>query len=264
MSVRPAAVAGRFYPSDRDELERAVRVYLEATDVPSGPVTRALVAPHAGYRYSGPVAGYAYAHLEGDGAAIRRVVLIGPSHHASFDGIALPEAEAFSTPLGDHDVDREAADALASVPGVVRADGPHRHEHCLEVQLPFLRVVLGAVPIVPLVTGAVAPSTVADALERLWTGDTLLVVSSDLSHYLGYEEASRVDAETADAVERLDDVALDAQRACGATALRGLLVAARRRGLAVRCVDLRNSGDTEGPADRVVGYGAFVVRGKVG
>lgn len=221
----------------------------------------ALVAPHAGYVYSGPVAGSAYALVVPASPGFRRVVLLGPSHHVAFRGLALPECEVFATPLGEHMVDDAGVHAFEAHPTVRCWARAHAHEHSLEVQLPFVRVALGPLPVVPVITGDVDPGEVADTLEPIWTADTLVVVSSDLSHYLPYDDARRVDAETAAAVESLDVNAVTSEGACGAVALRGVMEAARRRSLEVRCVDLRNSGDT-GPSrdrvrSRVVGYGAF-------
>ncbi len=266
--VRPPAVAGRFYPDDPRELEGMVRAFLAeggrgdgsspaAHGVPAPPV--ALVAPHAGYVYSGPVAGSAYRLVLPRRSRVRRVVVLGPSHFVAFRGLALPESEAFDTPLGAHAVDAEGVAALGSHPAVRRWERAHAQEHSLEVQLPFLRMALGAVPILPMVTGDADPPEIADALERVWDDGTLVVVSSDLSHYLPYERAREVDARTAAAVERLEGAALGPHDACGVVALRGLLEAARRRGLRARCVDLRSSGDTEGSRGRVVGYGAFAL-----
>jgi hypothetical protein len=259
-------VAGRFYPDEARELEATVRTCLAAgvrgdgsspdpRGAPAPPV--ALVAPHAGYVYSGPVAGSAYRLVVPRRGAIRRVVILGPSHHVAFRGLALPESAAFDTPLGEHPVDREGAAALEAHPLVRRWELAHAQEHSLEVQLPFLRVALGAVPILPLVTGEAEPGEIADALGLVWDAATLVVVSSDLSHYLPYDRAREADRRTASAVERLDGAALGPHDACGVVALRGLLEAARRLGLTARCVDLRNSGDTEGSRGRVVGYGAF-------
>jgi AmmeMemoRadiSam system protein B len=259
--VRPPAVAGRFYPATGEELEATVRGFLEAASPVPGFAPVALVAPHAGYVYSGAIAGSAYVLARGTAAAFRRVVLLGPSHYVSFRGLALPACAAFSTPLGEHAVDVGGVRELSAHPAVRPWARPHEEEHSLEVQIPFVRVVLGALPLVPLVTGDADPEDVADVLELVWTVDTLVVVSSDLSHYLPYDEARSVDAATAAAVESLDVDAVTPHRACGAVALRGLMVAARRRGLEARCVDLRSSGDTapgrHGPRGRVVGYGAF-------
>ncbi len=216
-----------------------------------------LVAPHAGYVYSGPVAASAYALLASSGTEVRRVVLLGPSHFVAFEGLALPEYDALSTPLGEHPLDDDAMSSLMRSSFVRRWSLPHRDEHSLEVQLPFLHVVLGPVPIVPLVTGIAKATDVADALEAVCTDTTLLVVSSDLSHYLPYDEAQAVDVRTADAIQGLRADELGSARACGVVGLRGLLELAGRRSLRAHCVDLRNSGDTYGPRNRVVGYGAF-------
>jgi len=263
--VRAPAVAGRFYPADPRKLEAVVQGLLEEGRravaalrgaLPTAPPV-ALVAPHAGYDYSGPVAGSAWALVTPARDAVRRVVLLGPSHHVAFRGLALPERDAFDTPLGGHVVDADGVLAMKGSPVTGAYDDAHRSEHCLEVQLPFLRVALGPLPIVPIVTGEASPTEIADALYWVWTPGTLVVVSSDLSHYLSYREAAAADRRTADAIERLDGAAVGPHDACGSTAIRGLLEAARRRGLTARCVDLRSSGDTSGARDRVVGYGAF-------
>lgn len=256
-TVRAPAVAGRFYPAEPKKLEAAVRAYLEAAPPPREPRPLALVAPHAAYAYSGAIAGSAYALLAADPYDIRRVVLIGPSHLMAFPGLALPECDAFATPLGEHAVDADGVAALQAIPDVRRWDRPHQDEHSLEVHLPFLDVTLGSVPVIPLLTGSVDPEVVAAALERVWTLDTLVVVSSDLSHHLPYDRACTEDSRTARAVEHLYLEAVGPMQACGCGGLRGLLASARRRGLRARCVDLRNSGDTSGSRARVVGYGAF-------
>lgn len=257
-TVRPPAVAGRFYPDDPPELEAAVRGFLASgRGSPRDTLPVALVAPHAGYEYSGPVAGSAYALVAHASHELRRVVLLGPSHHVAFEGLALPECEGFATPLGEHAVDSGAVQALAVRPSVRRWARPHRNEHSLEVQIPFVRVALGALPLVPILTGDAEAEEVADVLEALWTAETLVVVSSDLTHYLPYQRARDADAATAAVVEALDVDGIDPRRACGAVALRGLMEWARRRGLTACCVDLRNSGDSAGSRNRVVGYGAF-------
>jgi AmmeMemoRadiSam system protein B len=258
-TARPPAVAGRFYPDDPHQLETTVRGSLDAASErrpPRGLPPVALVAPHAGYAYSGPVAGSAYALVGDAHDRFKRVALLGPSHYVAFEGLALPECDAFVTPLGEHAVDADAVRALMAG-AVVRWARPHRDEHSLEVQVPFIHVALGALPLVPIVTGDAEPDEVADVLEKLWTTETLVVVSSDLSHDLPYDRALEVDAATAAAVEALDVDGIGPHRACGAVALRGLMEWARRRKLEARCVDLRSSGDTAGPKSRVVGYGAF-------
>jgi AmmeMemoRadiSam system protein B len=246
----------------RAELDAAVRRYMAA--VPAGaasePAPKALIAPHAGYVYSGPVAASAYARLAARRGAISRVVLLGPSHRVYLRGLAAPDVDAFATPLGEVPIDRAWLARALELPQVQVLYRAHELEHSLEVHLPFVQVALGAFSLVPLVTGDASPREVAEVLDALWGGDeTLVVVSSDLSHYHGYEQARRQDAETAHAIEALRPDAIGEDDACGRVPIRGLLVAAEKRGLGVRRLDLRSSGDTAGPRDRVVGYGAFAV-----
>ena len=254
---RPPAVAGMFYPGDPATLARDVDDALAVARTPAGPAPKALIAPHAGYVYSGPVAASAYAALEPVRATIRRVVLLGPCHRVAVRGLALPSADAFDTPLGRVPVDRDAIALLAGLPQVVVSGAAHAQEHSLEVQLPFLQRVLREFSIVPLVVGDATADEVAEVLDRLWGGpETPILVSSDLSHYHRYEDAARIDRATAGAILRLDP-ALDHEQACGATPIAGLVTVARRRGLAAKLLDLRNSGDTAGDRRRVVGYAAF-------
>lgn len=259
--VREPAVAGRFYPGARDELEAAVAGYLEGAHAPAdAPAPKAVVAPHAGYVYSGPVAASAYARLADRRDAITRVVLLGPAHRVFVEGLATPAAEAFATPLGVVPLDREALDRVLTLPQVVELDTAHALEHSLEVHLPFLQKLLGAFELVPLVVGDAAPEAVAEVLEQLWGGpETLIVVSTDLSHYESYATAQRLDAATSRAIEALDPAAIGTEQACGRIPLQGLLLVARQHGLAATAVDVRNSGDTAGPRDSVVGYGAYVL-----
>jgi len=259
--TRAPAVAGFFYPADSAKLESAVASYLAAVpSPPSGaPAPKALIVPHAGYVYSGPVAASGYARLAAQRQLIRRVVLLGPSHRVPLDGIAASAADAFATPLGAIPVDREAIDAILDLPQVQVFEAAHRDEHSLEVQLPFLQYVLERFSLVPLSVGDAEPEEVAEVIERLWDGpETLFVVSSDLSHYHDYETARRRDAATSRAIEALDFAALDPDSACGRAPARGLLVAAKHHHLSVETVDLRNSGDTAGDKRRVVGYGTYV------
>ncbi len=206
------------------------------------------------------MAAQAFAALRAEKHRFRRVVLIGPAHRMPVRGIAVPSVGAFATPLGDVPLDIAAIQEIADLPSVVMRDEPHADEHALEVELPFLQAVLGPVPIVPLLVGSATPQEVAEVLRRLWDDDTLIVVSSDLSHYLRYQEARRRDLATAEAIERLDETAIGFDDACGALPVRGLLVEAKRRGLAIERLDLRNSGDTGGDRSQVVGYGAWVMR----
>ncbi|MDJ0850354.1 MAG: AmmeMemoRadiSam system protein B [Myxococcota bacterium] len=259
--TRPAAVAGLFYPGEPGELRQTVRACVaEGRERAAGPSPKALIVPHAGYVYSGPVAGSAYALLEPLRDRVRRVVLLGPAHRVALRGLALPTAARFSTPLGDVALDPAAGTALADLAQVEAWDAPHAEEHSLEVQLPFLQELLDDFVLVPLVVGDATAPEVAEVLERLWGGpETLIVVSSDLSHYYDYATARQLDRETTRAIERLEPEALDAESACGRVPVRGLLVVARERGLRVRTLDLRSSGDTAGPRDQVVGYGAYAL-----
>lgn len=256
--TRPAACAGRFYPGNPPTLRREVRHYLATAAKPADPVPKALIAPHAGYIYSAPVAAAAFAHWTAVAEPIRRVVLIGPSHYAAFDGLARSSAEAFATPLGSVRLDPTALETLNSLRQVTEDDAAHEPEHCLEVELPFLQEMLGDCEIVPLLAGDAGDEVVAEVLEALWGGpETRILISSDLSHFHDYRSAQAIDAETARAIEEFDPKPIDGDHACGCLPIRGLLRVARHRRMRVRTIDLRNSGDTAGPHDRVVGYGAF-------
>jgi len=255
-SSRKPAVAGFFYPAAAEALRRDVAGYLAAV-AETGPPPKVLVVPHAGLAYSGPVAATAYARLRDGAAGIRRVVLIGPTHRVAFRGIAVPAVDAFTTPLGAVPIDRAARDAVLGCPGVIRSDRAHEFEHSLEVQLPFLQLVLDDFTLLPLVVGDAPAAQVAEVLDLIWGGpETLVVVSTDLSHFHGYEEARAHDAATARRILALDP-GLDGGDACGCMGLNGFLLSARRHGLLARQLDLRNSGDTAGDRSRVVGYGAF-------
>jgi len=261
--IREAAVAGSFYPADTRELQSTVHQLLDAVPAMAGKAgkdlsPRALIVPHAGYVYSGPVAATAYARLQLHRQVFRRVVLLGPCHYIPLRGIAASSADVFRTPLGDVPLDRDSLGLLQQ--SVVRVnDAAHGPEHSLEVQLPFLQTVLASFRLIPLLVGDAQPQEVADVIDALWDGpDTLLIVSSDLSHYLLYDQARRHDRITCRAVEELDGNKIGHEEACGATPLRGLLIAARRRSLCPATLDLRNSGDTSGSRDRVVGYGAWM------
>lgn len=256
--VRAPAVAGSFYPASPTRLRDEVRHHLAAAEIASLPRPKALIVPHAGYVYSGPIAGAGYATLVGRASDVTRVVLLGPSHRAALRGIATSSADAFATPLGEVPLDRAAIDGLLLLPGVACFDAAHELEHSLEVQLPFLQCVLGDFALVPLSVGDARDDEVAAVLEALWGGDeTLIVVSSDLSHYYDYETAKALDARTTRAIEMLRPDALGSESACGRIPTRGLLLAAKQRGLTPHTLDVRSSGDTAGPRDEVVGYGAW-------
>jgi MEMO1 family protein len=262
-AIRPAAVAGLFYPADPSELRSVVEDLLAKSKVRhKSESIRALIAPHAGYVYSGPVAAEAFASLPTGNHHVGRVVIIGPAHRMWVQGIAVPSVRAFATPLGKISVDADGIQEIATLPFVSVDDAPHANEHALEVELPFLQTVLGSVRIVPLLVGSATPREVAEVLSCLWDDNTLVVVSSDLSHYLRYEDARRHDSATADAIERLDETAIDFEDACGAIPVRALLIEAKHRGLSIERLDLRNSCDITGDRDRdrVVGYGAWAIR----
>lgn len=260
-TLRPAAQAGRFYPSSPAALARQVEGYLDGAVRGTLTDPKAVVAPHAGYSYSGPVAGSAFAPWVAGALprTIRRVVLLGPSHWVDFPGLALPDAGAMATPLGEVHLDPESVAALSDLRQVRVFAPAHEVEHSLEVELPFLQAALApGFVVTPLVVGRASDDEVREVLERLWDGpETRFVLSSDLSHYLAYDEARRVDGETAGHVEALEATPLTASRACGYRVLRGFLGAAAARGLTAGTTDLRNSGDTAGPRHEVVGYGAF-------
>jgi MEMO1 family protein len=256
--IRAPAVAGSFYPADPRRLDAEVARLLGQTSPPGEAAPKALIAPHAGYVYSGAVAASAFAQLREHADAIARVVVIGPAHYVPLRGLALPTAEVFATPLGRVAVDRDALAAIADLPRVTTMDAAHAPEHALEVELPFLQSVLPRFSLVPLLVGSATAQEVAAVLARLWGGaETLIVVSSDLSHYHDYETARRLDAATAQRIECGDWPALGPGDACGRWPIAGLLIEAARRGLAARRLALCNSGDTAGPRHEVVGYGAW-------
>ena len=273
-AIRPPAVAGMFYPGDpaslRDELLTclAVSPAPSARDTASGfpggitpesGLLKALIAPHAGYIYSGGTAGRAYALLAPLAGRIRRVVLLGPCHRVSVRGLAAPTVKAFATPLGSIALDRAALDALADLPEVVASDAAHAQEHSLEVQIPFLQTVLGEFELVPLAVGDASAGEVAEVLDRLWGGpETLIVISSDLSHFHSYREAQAIDNATVAHILALDQLT-SFDQACGALPINGLLAVARRRGLRIERVAQCNSGDTAGDKGRVVGYASFAL-----
>jgi hypothetical protein len=255
-SIRKPAVAGTFYPADAIELRTMLSSLLSSAEA-IGLSPKALIVPHAGYIYSGPVAARGYACLKAARNQIRRVVLLGPAHFAAFSGLAESSADAFATPLGVVPIEELARVRLRDLPQVHVLDRAHVWEHSLEVQLPFLQMVLQDFSLLPLAVGEASAEEVGEVLERLWGGpETLILISSDLSHYHDYETARRLDQETSKAIEKLQQ--LSPGQACGRCPINGLLYVARKRGLRARTIDLRNSGDTAGPRDRVVGYGTYL------
>ena len=260
--VRKSAVAGLFYPADPIELKEAVIDYLlHAHDASSEQVIKpkAIIAPHAGYIYSGPVAASAYHYIEQIKQHISNVVLIGPSHRVPLLGLATSSADYFATPLGNIPINREIVDSINQLPFVTELDQAHLMEHSLEVHLPFLQVALNDFNLVPIVAGDASPDQVKQLISLACIrDDTLLVISSDLSHYHDYHTAQKMDLDTCQAIEALDINRLDSQHACGYIPVKGLLAYAREHRLQAKTVDCRNSGDTAGPRDQVVGYGSYV------
>jgi AmmeMemoRadiSam system protein B len=256
---RQPAVAGSFYPANPEQLHLMVDQFLSdaATDEKA---PKAIIVPHAGYIYSGPIAATAYARLTKAHDRITRVVLIGPSHRVAFRGLAVSRAETFTTPLGNILVDQAAVQAIVQLPFVEYIEQAHTYEHSLEVHLPFLQEVLDNFEIVPIVAGDASPEQVSQVLEVLWGGDeTLIVISSDLSHYHDYVTAQQMDKSTSHTIEQLQYEHLASESACGKVPVSGLLKLARKKSLSVKTIDLRNSGDTAGDKASVVGYGAYVI-----
>jgi AmmeMemoRadiSam system protein B len=248
-----------FYPAEADPLRAMVEGWVEGATVPADLCPRAIIGPHAGFVFSGAVAGTAYAAVRRAKRRIRRVVCVGPSHHVAFAGAAVPDGDIrhFATPLGEVPLDDAGIAEALRWTGVAEFDEAHRREHAIETHLPFMQAVLGRFTLVPLVFSDIEPDTLAAALDALWDDTTLLAVSSDLSHYHDMTTARRMDRAAADAIECGDPDALSSQQACGCTAIKALLQLTRSRGLRGRTLDLRTSGETAGPTDRVVGYGAF-------
>ena len=258
-NIRIPAVSGQFYPGDPAVLTSDVRGYIEAAARQStADAPKILIVPHAGYVYSGAVAGNAYAALNQIADKIKKIVMFGPSHRIAFRGLAAPAATIFETPLGAIPIDQDAIAAIRDMPQVTQRDDAHAEEHSLEVQLPFLQTMLGAFELTPIVVGDANGQDVAAVMDRLWGGEeTLIVISSDLSHYLDHDNARRMDNATALAIEALAPEQIGRDQACGRIPVAGALVCARARGMRVVRYDLRNSGDTAGAKDRVVGYGAW-------
>jgi len=256
---RQPAVAGSFYPANPSQLHQMLDQYLNDAET-GAKVPKAIIAPHAGYIYSGPIAASAYARLKKAHDLITRVVIIGPSHRVAFSGLAVSKAQSFITPLGSIAVDQEAVETIAKLPFVDYLEQAHTHEHSLEVHLPFLQEMLDDFKIVPIVAGDASPEQVSQVIDALWGGDeTLIVISSDLSHYHDYATAKQLDKATSVTIEHLEYERLAYDSACGKVPVSGLLKLAREKSLTIRTIDLRNSGDTAGDKSRVVGYGAYVI-----
>ena len=259
MPTRQPAVAGSFYPDSPVVLKNMLSEFLHEAKSTTGPAPKAIIAPHAGYVYSGPIAASAYSLLLPVHDQIRKVVLLGPAHRVGFRGLAVSSADYFRTPLGDIELDREAIDQITGLPQVKVMDEAHAQEHSLEVHLPFLQMVLDDFKLIPFVVGDTNPEEVDEVLEQLWGGaETLIVISSDLSHYHDYLTAQEMDQQTSKAIEGLHPEQIHFDDACGRNPVTGLLLAAKKHGLHATTLDLRNSGDTAGSRDQVVGYGAYI------
>ncbi len=256
---RSPAVAGTFYPENAQQLHQMLTHYLEDAKT-EAKVPKAMIVPHAGYVYSGPIAASAYARLKQAKDLITRVVIIGPSHRVAFRGLAVSRADTFSTPLGKILVDQEAVETIARFSFVDYLEQAHTYEHSLEVHLPFLQATLTDFKIVPIVAGDATPEQVGQVIDTLWGGDeTLIVISSDLSHYHDYATARQLDQATSQMIEHKKYEALEFESACGKVPVSGLLKVVRDKSLAITTIDLRSSGDTAGDKSRVVGYGAYVI-----
>lgn len=257
--IRQPAVAGSFYPANPEQLQEMLNTYL-AKAQPATKIPKAIIVPHAGYIYSGEIAASAYTRLKAGADKIKRVVVLGPSHRVGFKGLAVSHAEFFNTPLGKIPLDIPAIKNLLALSFVQYIDEAHYLEHSLEVQLPFLQTVLTEFKLIPIVAGDASPEQVAQVLELFYDdAETVIVISSDLSHYYDYATAQRLDKETSDKIEHLQYQQLDYESACGRVPVSGLLALAAKKSLQVKNIDLRNSGDTAGDKRRVVGYGAYVI-----
>jgi hypothetical protein len=258
-TVRPAAVSGLFYPADAAILVNTIENDLNKSHQQTNLIPSALFVPHAGYIYSGPTAAMAYQYLLPLHDKVNRVILIGPSHRVGFDGLALSAADWFDTPLGLIKVNQQANDEIRQIPGVMTLEKAHAHEHSVEVQLPFLQYVLDNFEIIPIVAGQASQQLIADVLDALVIdSSSIVVISSDLSHYLEYQSAQKIDRFTSDAILNLDSSMIDSVHACGCVGIRGFLQYAEKHQLTGHLLDLRNSGDTAGTKDKVVGYGAYL------
>ncbi|WP_299014218.1 AmmeMemoRadiSam system protein B [uncultured Photobacterium sp.] len=258
MNIRPPAVAGSFYDKSPESLQSQLDNWLNPVTDTSGQI-RALIVPHAGYIYSGEIAAEAYRHLKLQADRINKVILIGPSHRFFFQGCALPAVNYFSTPLGNVPIDTQSVEILSKIDDIEISDQVHAFEHCLEVQLPFLQRCLNSFTLLPILTSEVSPVTVAKIIDSLWQDEnTLLVISSDLSHYHPYTEAQALDKKTCSLIEHFEPT-LQPEQACGSTGINTLLLLAKKRDYQLKRVELKNSGDTAGDKERVVGYVSYLV-----
>ena len=258
--IRQPAVAGMFYPADKQTLKDDIYDYLKGVKCEQRKNIKAIVVPHAGYIYSGPIAASAYKQLIPYKEKIKRVVLLGPSHRVAFNGLAIPEADFFTTPFGNIPIDKKGIQLISELPQVIVSEQAHKEEHSLEVQLPFLQAVLNEFSLIPLVVGDAERHIVAEVIDLLWGDEhTLIVISTDLSHYHAYNKAKELDQATSEAIVNLQADLIGYDDACGRNGLKGMITVAEEKHLSIDTLDLRNSGDTAGDKNRVVGYGAYVI-----
>ncbi len=258
MNIRPAAIAGYFYPADSNQLIESIQHYFN-TSLETNIEAKAIIAPHAGHQYSGSIAATAYKTILHRKENIERVVILGPAHRVFVKGIALSSADMFATPLGNIDIDQAAQSQLLELDFIQIIDEAHKDEHCLEVHLPFLQSCLNEFSLIPLIVGETSPQQVSDVIELLWNDKTLIMVSSDLSHFHTYEFAKQVDQNTSDAIENFQIENIGPKQACGCRPLNGLLTYAKKHSYQVKSLEIKNSGDTSGNKERVVGYGAYAI-----
>ncbi len=259
MSIRQAAVAGQFYEADKTRLQEHINKLLGVTDDPPDAMPEALIVPHAGFIYSGKTAAQAYRCIQSRRGEIKRIVLLGPAHRVYLDGMALPSVDTFSTPLGDIPLDQESIEQVKTLSGVMLSDEAHRLEHSLEVQLPFLQTVLDDFSLVPIVVGDCSADKVAGLMDKLWgDSNSLMIISSDLSHFHPYNAAKQIDASTCQRILN-KSCNLSGEEACGARVLNGLMRSKHALSLNIELLAACNSGDTAGDKNRVVGYGSFIL-----
>ncbi|MDH5654459.1 MAG: AmmeMemoRadiSam system protein B [Spirochaetia bacterium] len=254
-TVRESAVAGSFYPDEKKHLADLVDSYLSGEDK-KNPLPEAIIVPHAGYMYSGAVAGKGYTSIKQ--LDIKNILIIGPAHRVYVNGLAIPDCDAFVTPLGKISVNKELYPELVKLPFISINDEAHKDEHCIEVQLPFLQRLFTSFQIIPVLAGNADEEQIQTLFDLTSGKIDLIIVSSDLSHYNSYETAKNLDRNAANSIEALDPFSLESEQACGSRPIKGLLLYAKRAGLKVKTLVLQNSGDVSGSRSSVVGYGSFI------
>jgi AmmeMemoRadiSam system protein B len=257
--VRPSAVAGYFYPSSEEQLIKIIKNYIEKANISIKSKPKALISPHAGYIYSGPIAAYGYKSIMPYYKDYDQIILLGPSHFEFVPGIATAPVDYFETPLGKIPIDKESIKKILPLPYVYQNMDAHKKEHSLEVQLPFLQYIFKEkeFKIIPIAVGKIQPKEIWEILNILYNEKILIIVSSDLSHYYDYNTAKLLDEKTANAIEELNPYQIHYEQACGRVPIQGLLLFAKQRNLTPIRLDLRNSGDTAGDKRQVVGYGSW-------